>query len=433
MNEAIILCLVTAIQALAPPAPGAPVLDRLSPFDGDALDLTTRSGQSLFFEGTKALPTTFSGKVEELFLFIADLKNKTTICRWDATHDIINTSTVGTATVPSVILNLITDYARLTKADVLAAQVSRNAPNALVRAKQNSRMMYTCLYDSVTDDAKNRMLADDGAIVEDGPTFFYRLVTSTFTTTFSSAQSTRDQLSNLQPRRYKYEITAINNVIRIAVSKLKASAGTNESISFNEIFYYQFKIYKKIRSPTDWITRILFLENKMTSDPSYHPEDLYNDSELQFNKLLDDGQWKPSDKSPEEQAIAMAAAFTSPPDRPPKSDKPPDKNKHSPPFAQTAGKEGDSKTWNGKTYYWCPARHRNGHWHPHKLADCNTLKKWRAQSDHPSPSPSPAPAGDGDSIVVNRAKLKQAMAALINTDDYNVDDLAAGLHAALLG
>ena len=86
MNDATAQQLAQAIQALAtaaaaaPPQPAAPAAipppDHISPYEGNALDLSSRTGTSLFQRGSEALASKFTGKVEDLHLFLADLKDR---------------------------------------------------------------------------------------------------------------------------------------------------------------------------------------------------------------------------------------------------------------------------------------------------------------------------------------------------------------------
>ena len=86
MNDATAQQLAQAIQALAtaaaaaPPPPAAPaaipppvIPDHISPYEGNALDLSSQTGTSLFQKGSEALASKFTGKVEDLHLFLADL------------------------------------------------------------------------------------------------------------------------------------------------------------------------------------------------------------------------------------------------------------------------------------------------------------------------------------------------------------------------
>ena len=74
-----------------PAAPTAPAADPLaSPYEGGPLDLASWHGSSLFHNGALALRSKFTGKVNALQLFLADLKTRAKMCCWDhPTHGIL--------------------------------------------------------------------------------------------------------------------------------------------------------------------------------------------------------------------------------------------------------------------------------------------------------------------------------------------------------
>ena len=152
--------------------------------------------------------------------------------------------------------------------------------------------------------------------------------------------------------------------------------------------------------------------------------------------LLNQGLWKPSNKTPEEQTLAMVAqqqqAKNSPnnPTKPKpssrQSTKTMEKDKKNPPFATSSGKLGDTKQWNGKTYYWCPANHKHSHWHTHKVEECNTYKKMLKEQNKSTTE-------DKKEVTVDENKLKKGTAAIFLSSDFNTDDLAEALAAAING
>ena len=111
---AVIQALAAAAAVLppppAPPAPAAPVADPLtSPYEGGPLDLASRHGSSLFRDGAQALTSKFTGKVNALQLFLANLKTRAKTCRWDhPTHGILMVAVDGTE------YNLLDDYGKIT-------------------------------------------------------------------------------------------------------------------------------------------------------------------------------------------------------------------------------------------------------------------------------------------------------------------------------
>ena len=88
----------------------------------------------------------------------------------------------------------------------------------------------------------------------------------------------------------------------------------------------------------------------MASTPGYTPETLFNETQAKYTTLLNQGQWQPSDKTPEEQTLAMFAQQQQAKKNPNNSTKSKpnsrqgskamEKDKKSPPFANTPGKLG---------------------------------------------------------------------------------------------
>ena len=103
-----------------------------------------------------------------------------------------------------------------------------------------------------------------------------------------------------------------------------------------------------------------------------------------------------------------------------------EKEKKIPPFANSPGKLGDMKQWNGKTYYWCPANHKHSDWHTHKVEECNTYKKMIKEKNNSNND-------DQKKVTVDEDKLKKGMAAIFPSGDFNTDGLAEALAAAIAG
>ena len=256
MDAATAQQLATAIQALAvaaaalppppaPPAPAVPAADPLtSPYEGGPLDLASRYGSSLFHDGAQALASKFTGKVNALQLFLADLKTRAKPCRWDhPTHGMLTVAADG------IEYNLIDDYGKITDLQVEAARAGHNAADASPRDKQNSQTMYECLMASITEEAESALVSQDQDFHEDDPSLFFHVVSQLFTATFSNAQATHDNLSDFHPKRFRYDVIQINNYISSAVMTLKAASSAGGTITDQEILYFQFKVYNKIKAP----------------------------------------------------------------------------------------------------------------------------------------------------------------------------------------
>ena len=277
---------------------------------------------------------------------------------------------------------------------------------------------------SITEEAELALASRDQEFHEDGPSLFHHVVSQLFTATFSNAQATRENLADFHPKRFSYDVIHVNNYISSAVTTLKASSSAGGTITDQEILYFQFKVYKKIKAPAEWTTHILFLESTVASTPGYTPETLFNETQAKYTTLLNQGLWKPSDKTPEEQTLAMVAQQQQAKKRPknPTKSKPSsgqssqttEKERKSPPFANSLGKLGNMKQWNGKTYYWCPANHKHSHWHTHKVKECNTYKKMIKEKNN-------ANNDDQKKVTVDEDKLKKGMAAILPSSNFNTD------------
>ena len=64
---------------------------------------------------------------------------------------------------------------------------------------------------------------------------------------------------------------------------LKAASSAGGTITNQEILYFQFKVYKKIKAPAEWTTHILFLESTVSSTPGYTPKTLFNEAQVQVH------------------------------------------------------------------------------------------------------------------------------------------------------
>jgi hypothetical protein len=293
--------------------------------------------------------------------------------------------------------------------------VAREAGNDL-RTKQNARMMHSCIYDSLFGDAKARMASLEHH--NDGPTLFFALVESTFTATFIHAQSLRHALQTLHPKRFNYDIDKLHAYIRVALQAIRAGSN-GQPVSEPEILFYLFNSYKKIQAPATWASHVQVMQSLISRTPNYTSVDLMAEAARTYSQLRDLGEWKPSDKSPADQVMAMMATFSSNSGtRPTESGEKGAGNSGNkqggsqnsgarqrferPPFADKPGKLGDSKKWNDNVYYWCPGQHKAGHWVRHKPEKCHG-GKGKAQSQQ---------ASSKKEVQVDPNRTTQAQAAL---------------------
>lgn len=114
-------------------------------------------------------------------------------------------------------------------------------------------------------------------------------------------------LAKFHPKRVKNDIGQVNNFICSAVKTLCSTSLTTTTLTDTEIPDFQFCMYKKIKAPVEWITKILYLNAAISANPTDSPDTLYNEMLSLYQCLNDLGIWHPSNHSPEEQVVAIVA------------------------------------------------------------------------------------------------------------------------------
>jgi hypothetical protein len=418
-------------QVLQNPAAGPPgrttaapttasSVDLLTPYDGDELNMLDKIESLLFIKGEEPLSKTFSGQSSEVYDFVEALSHRAEKCRWDSEkHGILKIQKNGKT------LNLLEDYGELDLKDVEAAREEREN-SGTKRAKQNAVMMHNCIYASISDEAKDIISAKQ-KLPRDGPSTFLRLMKGTFTATFTHAQSARLHLASLHPKRFNYKIDELNKHIKKKLSDLKTGS---DGFSEGEGLSYIFEIYKRIKAPEEWVTEVLSLQREASRDPKFTTSQLLNEGLKKYNELKDGLNWKPSEKSireMNEQVVALLAQKSNNQQGNNKGkgsqekgkqqnaagsgnpENTTEKQKQQPPFKDAKGKKGDTKKWKGKTYHYCPADHKNGHWVQHNPDNCQLAKKQAEQKKNPDNQTNKP---NGAKVQVDAEQLKRAFIAV---------------------
>ena len=140
---------------------------------------------------------------------------------------------------------------------------------------------------SITEEAKSALASRNQDFHEDGLSLFFHMVSQLFMATFSNAQATCDNLLDFHPKKFRYNVIQVNNYISSAVMTLKKASSTGGMITNQEILYFQYKVYKKIKAPAEWTTHILFPKSTVTSTMGYTPETLFNKMQAKYtaNKI----------------------------------------------------------------------------------------------------------------------------------------------------
>jgi hypothetical protein len=271
----------------------------------------------------------------------------------------------------------------------------------------------------------------DLAAPQYGPLLFWRITQASYTTTQAHANNARRQLKELSPKSFGYDITKMNAYVRQLTATVRASSD-NAAISNAELSCALVDAYSRIQSPLDWVQWTGFIKY---SDTNYKPEQLMTRAEQTYHELRDKQEWRPSDKSPTESALAMAAQVKTPPAQHSRPSRAPhngrggglhgrnnrngqrsfgNNERSPPPFAKDHGKKGDTRQHQGRTWYWCPAEHVNGHWQVHSPDQCRLLRRstppaGRSNFGRNAPAPQ---------VEVNERNVKSLQAVL----ETNLDD-----------
>ena len=81
-----------------------------------------------------------------------------------------------------------------------------------------------------------------------------------------------------------------------SVKNLKATSSAGGTILDQQMLYFQFKIYKKIKASVKWTSHLLFMESAVTSTLGYTPDTLFHETQSKYTTLLTEGLWQPSNK-----------------------------------------------------------------------------------------------------------------------------------------
>ena len=410
---ATILQTLTAAQAAAAqaqPAPPPPLghnavlqlFDTSTPFD-----LSSRSGSAAMAKASSALGSTWDGSIDKLPPFLTALKTRAREAKWNAPapYGILLYLVNGTS------VNLLSDFHSVPESTIDTDRLARTDPRAI----QNSRAMFFALSASIDGDLQNTIFTQDGNIpdIEDGPLLFKRMLHTTVAASSQvSMQALRD-LQDLNPCDYSYNISIVNT--RAAHLFTLATTGAR-ILSDGERIQLLLTAYNRIRQPAAWATWVANKTEAFDAGllvPSNHVSAhilLMNDAVLKSNRLhadKDNGSLHWRSTSLEEDVVAMLSkpVTTNPPVTPPSkfprlANTPgtatPPKSSSLPPFARHFKSSpapdapkfvvGDSKPFNGTTWFFCDCpNHRNKvKWHTFPHTECRQRQRWLETNPPPS-------------------------------------------------
>ena len=398
-----------AQQPAAQPQP-QPIL--LSPWDGD-IDLSTKTGKSLWDEGIKPLENKFSGNGRDLARFLADLSNRVKKCKWQ-----------GLLTIGGK--DLLTHYGEIPMTDVLAAKAARDqvvpTTHADARPKINSLMMFHFVYDSLGATPQKKLSTKLAAMDQDGPLLLKTVLDQTFVATQASTFAIKERFYELTLKKYKWNVQALNQDVREKLADLIAAGSAADE---TDTLISLFRAYKTATNE-EFLHAVDYWKNEWNSNALSSAEQLMDRADKKFVELRDLGTWgKKSEK--DDQIIALTSQIealkkggSSTPSQGGKSPSGNDKKKKGPKwkYNRSASSTNELKK-NGKTYRWCtgPGHGNVAMWVAHEPGQCT---KAHGSNSNPS-SGATKKTFPGSKTVYDREALTTMFRQKGNLSDDEVD------------
>lgn len=403
--------------ALQPVPLQPPRVILLSPWDGD-IDLSTKTGKSLWDEGIKPLENKFSGNGRDLARFLADITNRAKKCKWQ------NLLTIKGK-------NLLTQYGEISLQDVLQDKLGRDqlVPTTLneARPKVNALMMFYFLYDSLGATPQKKLSTKLGAMDQDGPLLLKTVLDQTFVATQASTFAIKERFYELSLKKYKWNVQALNQDVREKLADLIAAGHASDT---TDTIISLFRAYKTATNE-EFLHAVDYWKNEWNAGAIFDAEQLMDKADKKYVEIRDLGSWgKRSDK--DDQIIALTTqieAFKKGPNAPGsregdnKSQGKGNRNKKTGPkwkFDRSLSNGNELKK-NGKVYKWCtgPGHNGVGMWVAHEPGQCT--------KNHQGASPSKK-TFPGSKTVYDRHALTSI---LKNKGNFSDDEIESKVEAML--
>jgi len=352
-------------QENANPAMQIPIL--FSPWQGD-LDLSTKVGKALWDEGIMPLETKFSGYGKDVIRFLADVQNRVDKCFW---HNIVTFNNKS----------LITHHGEVSLETVHQARNVRDLiqPTTLnqARPKINALMMFHFIYDSVGTYPQKQLSTKLAEIKQDGPTLLKMILVNTFIATKASTFTIKEKFYDLNLKRFKWNVNAMNQDVREKMADLQAAGAKADE---TDMIITLFRAYNTT-SNEEFKASISYWKNEWNSNTFTTAEELMEKAAAKYEELRMMGTW--GRKTQDDQIMALTSKIQ---DLEKKGSSSGGDNKSSESGKSRKGKESSIPKWkferslsqaatyerNGKTYHWCtgPGHDKVGMWVIHDPGTC---------------------------------------------------------------
>lgn len=377
-----------AAAAAVPPAPN-PVLDPLA--DNNALDLSSRAGETAFKQVCEVLDSTWDGTPSGFPAFLTAARVRAREGRWDVAGN------TGICTVAGN--DIFTAYHQITEAQATAAFQGRLND----RAVQNSKAFFRALKKSLTGTIHSTLFGQfaNAPVNEDGVFLWIRLTKFTITSSLHLSVTAFQEILELDPGAYKFHIPTINSKL---LHLFVLATTPHRQVQDQERIQHTVTVYARIQQPQSWATWVAHQIDRIEEGNINNHQDFMNSAALKYAKIeAKEGGFHASTNTIQEDIVAMMAKAkrkrTNPPqgtdttqnDGPSGDEK--GRQSKKPPFLKyykvseeanaKEHKVGDTRTWKNETYHYCDCPNHRGRvrWHKHKAEDCTVRKRWLEEQD----------------------------------------------------
>lgn len=404
---------------------------------GGVIDYTTTEGRKLYYKASSKLnDDPFDCKPDGLFAFLESVHKRATDNAWndelaqdDSAILIIPTDLDDPDSEP---LNLINQYGELSMEHIRA--YADEFVFQETRGSQNDYQLYSCLWESLTGDAKSKVLIhkseftlinDEEIRREVGVLLLKVIIRESHLDSNASASQIRIRLSSLDTYivSINSDITKFNQYVLLMLGALKARGQTTQDLLVN-----LFKGYA-CASDKAFVKYITWRQERYEDGESLTPTALMNAANEKYKTLVEKKEWN-APSTEQQQILALEARLKK--YEKSQQNKKGGKNLNGKGGAKKKGKDDKSpkpkalsKTpgpndpteimWGNTKWHWCaPATGgKCNKWRTHEPSKCRTNSGEKRTGDDTSETPSNKKSKSWGS---RGNKIVKALQQVVDTD-----------------
>lgn len=316
--------------------------------------------------------------------------------------------------------------------------------NGTSRAVQDSMMLYICLSESLTTDARTKLVVYKDQYTIDrkpsGPLFLKVIIRETYIDTNATVKFVRERLSSLDEymKHVDSDIDKFNRYVQSQMLTLNAHGHTTEDLLAN-----LFKGYAET-SDRSFVQYIAKKVDDYEEGIVIGPNKLMQLALNKYNTLKEAGKWNAPTEEQNKIVALEAEVNKMKNDKRPhkkkfvaknKGHKKSDSYKGPPEWMKTKPKDGEthSKNVGGKEYHWCPnheawTRHTpdecmgKGYKFPKQSNDSNDSEKKRHGNKNSNKGNNKKNSERTNSKQQKKVKMVQAYTSIIDSDNMDTDE-----------